>query len=47
MKKLVLSLCALSLFAGSAPSFAATQCRDKNGKFIECKWRGLSPRLLT
>lgn len=37
MKKLVLSLCALSLLAGSAPSFAATQCRDKHGKFIKCK----------
>lgn len=37
MKKLVLSLCALSLLAGSAPSFAkAPQCRDKNGKFIKC-----------
>ncbi len=35
MKKLVLSLCALSLLAGSAPSFAA-QCRDKSGKFIKC-----------
>jgi hypothetical protein len=36
MKKLVLSLCALSLLAGSAPSFAAAQCRDKSGKFIKC-----------
>jgi hypothetical protein len=37
MKKLVLSLCALSLLAGSAPSFAkAQQCRDKSGKFIKC-----------
>jgi len=36
MKKLVLALCALGLLAGSAPSFAATQCRDKNGKFIKC-----------
>ena len=36
MKKLVLSLCALSLLAGSAPSFAASQCRDKHGKFIKC-----------
>ncbi len=35
MKKLVLSLCALSLLAGSAPSFAA-QCRDKSGKFVKC-----------
>jgi hypothetical protein len=35
MRKLLLSLCALSLLAGSAPSFAA-QCRDKSGKFIKC-----------
>jgi hypothetical protein len=37
MKKLVLALSALGLLAGSAPSFAATQCRDKNGKFIKCQ----------
>ena len=36
MRKLVLALSALSLLAGSAPSFAAAQCRDKNGKFIKC-----------
>ena len=36
MKKLVLSLCALSLLAGSAPSYAAAQCRDKAGKFVKC-----------
>jgi hypothetical protein len=36
MKKLVLALAALSLLAGSAPSFAATQCRDRSGKFIKC-----------
>ena len=36
MKKLLLVLGAFSLLAGSAPSFAATQCRDKNGKFIKC-----------
>ena len=36
MKKLVLALSALSLLAGSAPSFAAAQCRDKSGKFIKC-----------
>jgi hypothetical protein len=36
MKKLVLALTALGLLAGSAPSFAAAQCRDKNGKFIKC-----------
>ena len=36
MKKLVLALSATSLVAGSAPSFAASQCRDKSGKFIKC-----------
>jgi hypothetical protein len=36
MKKLLLCLSAMSLLAGSAPSFAATQCRDKSGKFIKC-----------
>jgi hypothetical protein len=36
MKKIVLALSAVSLLAGSAPSFAAAQCRDKNGKFIKC-----------
>jgi hypothetical protein len=36
MKKLVLALSAFSLLAGSAPSLAANQCRDKSGKFIKC-----------
>ena len=36
MKELVIALSALSLLAGSAPSLAATQCRDKSGKFIKC-----------
>ena len=36
MKKLVFALCAFSLLAGSAPSLAASQCRDKNGKFVKC-----------
>ncbi|HYX47587.1 MAG TPA: hypothetical protein VE820_12295 [Sphingomicrobium sp.] len=44
MKKLVLSLCALSLLAGSAPSFAATQCRDKHGKFIKCPQKPQKPK---
>lgn len=35
MKKLVLALSALSLIAGSAPSFAAP-CKDAKGKFIKC-----------
>ena len=36
MKKLVIALSALGLLAGSAPSLAATQCRNKAGKFIKC-----------
>jgi hypothetical protein len=36
MKKLVLALTAVGLLAGSAPSLAATQCRDKHGKFVKC-----------
>jgi len=36
MKKLILAVSALSLLAGSAPSFAAPACRDKSGKFIKC-----------
>lgn len=36
MKKVVFALSALSLLAGSAPSFAGTQCRDKHGKFVKC-----------
>ena len=36
MKKLVLALCAVSMLAGASPSLAATQCRDKHGKFVKC-----------
>jgi len=35
MKKLVFVLTALSLLAGSAPSFASP-CKDKQGKFVKC-----------
>lgn len=35
MKKLLLSLAALGLVAGSAPSLAAA-CRDKAGKYFPC-----------
>lgn len=35
MRKLVLALSAVSLLAGSAPSFAAP-CKDAKGKFIKC-----------
>ena len=36
MRKLVLALSAVSLLAGSAPSFAAAPCKDAKGKFIKC-----------
>jgi len=36
MRKYVLALSAFGLIAGSAPSLAATQCRDAKGKFIKC-----------
>jgi hypothetical protein len=36
MKKLVLALSAIAFVAGSSPSLAATQCRDKSGKFVKC-----------
>jgi hypothetical protein len=36
VKKLVIAMSALSLLAGSAPSFAATHCRDSKGKFVKC-----------
>ena len=36
MKKLVLALAALGLLAGSSPSLAAAQCRNKAGKFVKC-----------
>lgn len=35
MRKLVLALGAISLLAGSAPTFAA-QCKDAKGKFTKC-----------
>jgi hypothetical protein len=35
MKRLLLTLSALSLIAGSAPALAAP-CKDKKGKFIKC-----------
>ena len=36
MRNMILALSALVLFAGSAPSLAANQCRDFKGKFIKC-----------
>jgi hypothetical protein len=35
MRNFVLALSAISLLAGSAPSFAAP-CKDAKGKFIKC-----------
>ena len=36
MNKLVIALAALGLLAGSAPSLAASACRNKAGKFVKC-----------
>jgi len=36
MKKFVFALAAMSLLAGSAPSFAAAPCKDAKGKFMKC-----------
>ena len=35
MKKFVFALAAVSLLAGSAPSFASP-CKDAKGKFVKC-----------
>jgi hypothetical protein len=46
MKKLVLALTALSLIGGaSAPSIAATACRNKAGKFIKCPPKPAKPKV--
>jgi hypothetical protein len=45
MKTLVLALAGLGLLAGSAPSFAAAQCRDKAGKFVKCPPKPAKPSL--
>lgn len=45
MRRLIVALSALSLIAGSAPAFAATHCRDTNGKFVKCAQR--APAKLT
>ena len=44
MKKLLLAIGAVSLLACSAPSLAAAQCRDKNGKFIKCPKPAAKPK---
>lgn len=36
MRKVILAMSALALFAGSTPGVAASQCRDSKGKFIKC-----------
>jgi hypothetical protein len=36
MRKFIICLTALGLITGSAPSIAATQCRDAKGKFVKC-----------
>lgn len=36
MRNLIIGLSALGLLAGSAPSIAASPCRDAKGKFVKC-----------
>ena len=36
MKKFLLAVTAVSLLAGATPSFAASPCKDKHGKFMKC-----------
>jgi len=36
MRKLLLTLSALGLVAGSVPSLAAAPCRDAHGKYMKC-----------
>jgi hypothetical protein len=36
MRKVVFALSVVALVASSAPSIAATPCRDAKGKFIKC-----------
>ena len=43
MRKIILGLSALALFAGSAPSLAAAPCRDAKGKFIKCETTPAKP----
>lgn len=44
MRNVVFALAALGLVASSAPSMAATQCRDAKGKFIKCPSKPAAPK---
>jgi hypothetical protein len=44
MRKLVLALSAVSLLAGSVPSFAAAPCRNSKGKFMKCPAKPAKPK---
>jgi len=43
MRMIVFALTAFGLVAASAPSMAATQCRDAKGKFIKCQAKPAAP----
>lgn len=43
MRKIILTLSALALLGGSAPSLAAAPCRDAKGKFIKCPPKPAKP----
>ena len=36
MRKIIVALSAIGWIATSAPSLAATQCRDAHGRFVKC-----------
>lgn len=44
MKKLIFSLAAVSLLAGSAPSLAAP-CKDAKGRFTKCPTKPAKPKV--
>ena len=43
MRKVILTLSALALITGSAPTMAAAPCRDAKGKFIKCPAKPAKP----
>jgi len=43
MRKIVFAFAAVSLLAGSAPSFAAP-CKDSKGKFMKCPTKPAKPK---
>ena len=44
MKKIIFALAAVSMLAGSAPSFGSP-CKDAKGKFIKCPAAPAKPKV--